>query len=66
MIPIALHLDTPSQRPPATATLSAPVVDAVTSDTDKDLYTDLTDATDSFIGKNPCFPCASVYQKYYD
>ena len=45
MTSIPLHLDTPSQRPPATALLSAPAVDAVASDTDKDLYTDLTDAT---------------------
>jgi TorA maturation chaperone TorD len=63
MIDIALHTDTPPQHSPSTATASAP---AVTSYTDKDLYTDFTDATDCFIGKNPCFPCTSVYQKHYD
>ena len=66
MTPIAIHIEHPSQHSPATATLSAPAVDAVASYTDKDLYTDFTDATDFFIGKNPCSPCTSVYQKYYD
>ena len=46
MTNLTLHIDTPSQRPPATATVSAPAVDAVASYADKDLYTDLTDATD--------------------
>jgi TorA maturation chaperone TorD len=58
MTNLTLHLDTPSQRPPATATASAP---AVASYTDKDLYTDFTDC---FIGKNPCSPCTPVYQKH--
>ena len=31
MTSIPLHLDTPSQRPPAAATVSAPAVDAVAS-----------------------------------
>jgi TorA maturation chaperone TorD len=63
MISITLHPDTPSQRPPATATASAP---AAASHTNKELYTDFTDATDCFIGKNPCSPCASVYHNNYD
>ena len=66
MTTIASRPETPSQRSPATVTVSAPAVDAVASYADKDLYTDLTDATDCFIGKNPCSPCASVYQKHDD
>ena len=46
MTNLALRIDTPSPRPPAPATVSAPAVDAVASYTDKDLYTDLPDATD--------------------
>jgi hypothetical protein len=51
----ALHPDTPPQHPPLKAPLSAPAVDAAASYTDKDLYTDFTDATDFFYRKKSVF-----------
>lgn len=53
MANLTLCVDTPSQRSPATAPLSAPATDTVASYTDKDLYTDFTDATDIFKGLIP-------------